>query len=315
MANGECEPIPSASVLYGTINQNHLSHFKTRTPKLKMFSIPNILIVVSIFALQASCFTPMQIKNPTTSHQRISSLQMSTTSETSTNPRKEGLALQLDNGTRKSHSIAQNSAFLTGFLKGLSNKESYSKLLTSLYFVYVAMEDAFGATSEVLVKKMDDAELRRVDAARVDMQYFYGEGWESKIQPSMATKKYVARINEVARDQPKLLIAHQYTRYLGDLFGGQMMGGMATKSLNLSDGEGIEFYTFDEIDDTTDFITRWYTKLNALDLEDEEKAAIVDEANLVFALNIEILEELDGSAMKAVFTLAWKSFQEKIGLA
>lgn len=93
------------------------------------------------------------------------------------------------------------------------------------------------------------------------------------------------------------------------------MGGMATRSLNLSEGKGIEFYKFDDIEDTTDFITYWYRKLNSLDLTDEEKDAIVDEANLAFALNIEIFEELNGSAFKAVLTLVWSSFKEKMGLA
>merc|ERR1719253_1833065 len=102
-------------------------------------------------------------------------------------------------------------------------------------------------------------------------------------------RKYVRRIEAVAAENPKLLIAHQYSRYLGDLFGGQMMGGMATKSLDLREGVGVSFYQFDGIDNTGDFITSWYSKLNALDLTDEEKRAIVDEANHVFALNIEIL--------------------------
>jgi len=256
---------------------------------------------------QATCFAPVPIS-------RLSpSLLMSTTAEVS-NPRKEGLALQLDDGTRKSHSVAENTAFVTGFFKGLSTKDEYSKLLTSLYFVYVAMEEAFDETSEETVKEMDDTSLRRVDAARVDMEYYNGEGWERKITPSRATKKYVNRIKTVARENPKLLIAHQYSRYLGDLFGGQMMGSMATKSLNLSEGKGIGFYQFDGIDDNSVFITNWYEKLNALNLTTEEKQGIVDEANHVFALNIEIFDELEGSAMKAVVSFAWQSFKEKIGL-
>ena len=56
------------------------------------------------------------------------------------NPRLTGLALMLDDGTRKSHSVAQNSAFVTGFFKGLANRNSYRSLITSLYFVYTAME-------------------------------------------------------------------------------------------------------------------------------------------------------------------------------
>merc|ERR1719420_2023710 len=145
------------------------------------------------------------------------------------------------------------------------------------------------------------------------MEYYYGADWRAAVKPSRATAKYVARIEEVARDQPVLLIAHQYTRYLGDLFGGQMMGGMATKSLNLMEGKGIDFYSFDEIGDPKDFSTVWYTRLNELNLSEEEKSAIVEEANLVFALNIEILEELDGSAVRTMLSLVWNSFKERIG--
>jgi heme oxygenase len=39
------------------------------------------------------------------------------------------------------------------------------------------------------------------------------------MQPSPASQTYVARVQEVALTQPYLLVAHQYTRYLGDLFG------------------------------------------------------------------------------------------------
>ena len=253
-----------------------------------------------------------------------SHLYMSTTAEeTATtieneNPRKIGLALQLDDGTRKSHSVAESTAFVSGFFKGLSTKQSYSNLMTSLYFVYEAMEDEFDKTLESTVKTMDYPELRRLKAVELDMGYFYGEGWKNNknIQPSPATKKYVSRIRDVAKNNPKLLLAHQYSRYLGDLFGGQKMSGMATKSLNLEEGKGIAFYQFDDIETstTTDFITAWYKKLNELDLTENEKQDIVDEANLVFALNIEIFEELEGSPFSAVLKYAWKSFKEKLGM-
>jgi len=237
----------------------------------------------------------------------------------SDNPRKTGLALQLDDGTRKSHSFAQNTSFVTSFFKGLSNRQAYQNLLTSLYFVYEAMEEAFDTTNEEYVKLMDYDQLRSLDALRNDMEYFHGIDWESKrniaaISPSYATQKYVKRIQTVANENPKLLIAHQYTRYLGDLFGGQMMGGMASKSLNLEKGCGTAFYTFETIDNAQDFITTWYRTLNSLDLTKEEKNAIVDEANLVFDLNIEILQEIEGDAFSAVMNLLWKSFRERIGI-
>jgi len=266
------------------------------------------LLCASLF--EAESFSITSPRGIRSTHDVHTNLQMAAISET--NPRLEGLAFDLDDGTRRSHSVAQNSSFVSGFFRGLSTREAYSKLLTSLYFVYTAMEDTFDSTSDDMVKKMDNSELRRVEALSVDMEYFYGAGWEKVITPSRAAKKYADRVLEVGRDQPKLLIAHQYTRYLGDLFGGQMMGGMATRSLNLEDGNGVAFYTFDDINSPKDFITTWYQKLNELDLTAKERQEIVDEANYVFELNIEILEELEGSALKAAWTLAWKSFREKM---
>lgn len=239
----------------------------------------------------------------------------STTIDTETdNPRLKGLALALDDGTRKSHSVAQNSAFVTGFFKGLSTPDSYGALLTSLYFVYSAMEESFETSDEQAVKALDDKALRRVSSLEKDLEYFYGVEWSKKLIPSRATKKYVDRVKEVTETKPYLLVAHQYTRYLGDLFGGQMMGGMATRSLNLDKGKGVSFYTFDDIPKVNPYITEWYTRLNMLDLTETQKQEIVDEANLVFDLNIEILEELEGSAAGAIWSLLWNSLKEKMGL-
>jgi len=219
----------------------------------------------------------------------------------------------LDDGTRKSHSVAENTAFVTGFFKGLSTRSAYRDLLTSLFHVYKSMEDAFDECEMEQVKALDDDKLRRIDALRVDMDYFYGDDWDGRINVSPFTQKYVERIRKVAAEKPHLLIAHQYTRYLGDLFGGQMMGGMATRSLNLNDGAGVAFYTFDEIDNAKDFITQWYSKMNALDLSDAEKMEIVDEANLVFEFNIGIFQELKGNPLKAIWSLAISSLKSKFG--
>lgn len=246
-------------------------------------------------------------------------------SSSSNNPRQSGLALQLDEGTRKAHSMAENTAFVTGFFKGISKPESYRNLLTSLYYVYDAMETTLQATHDEGVQLLDDAALRRVPSLEQDMQYFYGsknDDWKTQLpKPTAATVKYVARIEELGniKNNPELsylLIAHQYTRYLGDLFGGQMMGGMAVKSMKLpQDGSGVAFYTFDDIDNNQKYITDWYRRLNSIDLTQEQKEKIVEEANLVFALNIGILEELDGSPLAALWTMGISTLKEKLGLS
>jgi len=223
--------------------------------------------------------------------------------------------LQLDDGTRKSHSMAENTAFVTGFFKGMSNRASFASLVTSLYYVYSAMEEAFENTTDERVKALDKPELRRVRSLKLDMQFYYGNSNTNIAPPTAATVAYVNRVQEVARTQPYLLVAHQYTRYLGDLFGGQMMGGMAMRSLNLEKGQGIKFYEFDDISDTKVYIEDWYRDLNALDFTIEQKQAIVDEANLVFTLNIGLFEELDGSPLKAMFAIFISTLKSKLGLS
>jgi heme oxygenase (biliverdin-producing, ferredoxin) len=177
------------------------------------------------------------------------------------------------------------------------------------------MEETFDQIDEPNVKALDDRELRRLPALEKDMEFFYGENWKQNIRASAGTRTYVDRVLQLKTTSPYLLVAHQYTRYLGDLFGGQMMSGMAQRSLDLDadKGGGVDFYKFHDIDSVKDFITNWYTRLNALDLTDEQKARIVEEANLVFDLNIGILEELEGNPLQALWTLVVNTFQVKIG--
>lgn len=177
------------------------------------------------------------------------------------------------------------------------------------------MENAFDTSSDERVRTMDFKSLRRRDALEKDMQYYFGDNWRATVKPSAATRKYVARVNEVAKDDSTLLVAHMYTRYLGDLFGGQMMGGMARRSLGLDPGQGTAFYEFEGILDTKGFIDNWYRELNALELSDAQKQAIVDEGNLVFALNIELFDELGGNPVKALWSLVISQLREALGLS
>ena len=272
-----------------------------------------------------------------------------------TSQRGQGLGKALDLGTRKSHSIAENTAFITGFFRGLSTRDSFTDLVTSFYFIYKAMEFNFEKTTDERVRALDLPELRRLQALQEDMRYFHpalvaeqnvaatadadtfaGAVARAGIMPSEVTKRYVERIHRVAREEPYLLIAHQYTRYLGDLFGGQMMGGMARRSLKLPREKGTAFYGFKMIptlglirrhtpfspyvaprfphmseinsfftlEEKRNLIEVFYTRMNALGLTEEQQEAIVKEANVVFALNIELFEELEGRWPTAVTSLA-----------
>ena len=230
------------------------------------------------------------------------------------NPRlvEGGLSQLLDDGTRKSHSMAENSAFVTGFFKGVSNRGTFGELVKSLYFIYDTMEKALETSEESRVVALDYPTLRRTKSLEQDMEYFYGANWKNTVSPSPATREYCDHITQVGKEAPFLLVAHQYTRYLGDLFGGQMMGGMATKSLKLEKNKGIAFYSFESIPNTRVFINEWYSTLNALEFSETQRQELVDEANLVFRLNIGIFNELEGNPASTAFRLLLEAIKDKL---
>ena len=146
---------------------------------------------------EAIAFTPART-GPRPLFNGAGALFSSTTEvETEQNPRLGGLALMLDDGTRKSHSIAENTQFVTGFFAGLADRQSYRSLMTSLFFVYEAMEQCMDSTEEERVKALDSPELRRLPSIRKDMDFFYaeelGDDWDRQIEPSNASRQYVAR--------------------------------------------------------------------------------------------------------------------------
>lgn len=97
----------------------------------------------------------------------------------------------------------------------------------------------------------------------------------------------------MGRTHPELLVAHAYTRYLGDLSGGQVLKKIAQKAMALpSSGEGLAFFTFPNIDSPTKFKQLYRARMNTLEMTPEVKHRVTEEAKTAFLLNIELFEEL-----------------------
>ena len=134
------------------------------------------------------------------------------------------LATQLREGTSKSHTMAENVNFIKSFLGGVIDKGSYTEMLSKLYFVYEAIETAMEKNKDHdYIKPIYFPELNRTESLRQDLEFHYGDNWLENTPPSAATLDYVNRINQISEEKPELLVAHAYTRYLGDLSGGQMI--------------------------------------------------------------------------------------------
>lgn len=214
------------------------------------------------------------------------------------------LATQLREGTSKSHSMAENVSFVKSFLGGVIDKESYRKLVSNLYFVYSAMEEEMEKNKEnVYLKPIYFTELNRRKNLELDLEHYYGSDWKSLIRISEATAAYVERIRTISSERPELLVAHAYTRYLGDLSGGQLLKKIAQRAMNLSDGNGLAFYEFDQVADEQEFKQNYKRALDSLPLDANLADNIVAEANVSFTMNMKMFQELETSFTRIIIKL------------
>ena len=208
---------------------------------------------------------------------------------------------ELKEGTSKSHSAAENTKFVSSFLRGVVSEENYRGLIANFYFVYRAMEEEISKhKSDPTIGQVYYKSLERTNFLERDLRYFYGPNWRSIVVPTEACQQYVNRIREV---EPYLLIAHHYTRYIGDLSGGVILRGIAEKALTLPKGEGLHFYDFPDISDAKGFKTSYRTQLDSIPLTEQQKNAIIVEANYAFRLNMYMFDELEGDATKSLWKM------------
>ena len=211
------------------------------------------------------------------------------------------LAAQLREGTKKSHTMAENTGFVSCFLKGVVDKLSYRKLVADLFFVYGAMEEEMTRLKDhPVLAPVAFEQLNRSQALEEDLAYYYGADWRNQIEASPAALEYVARIREVAQSSPELLVGHHYTRYLGDLSGGQILKNIAQKAMNLGENDGLHFYSFPEIADEKAFKTTYRAAMDQLPIDQAMADRMVEEANHAFHLNMKMFQELEGNLVAAI---------------
>lgn len=88
-----------------------------------------------------------------------------------------------------------------------------------------------------------------------------------------------------------LLVAHAYTRYLGDLSGGQVLGKITQKSLGLNNKEGLAFFSFPGVESPNRFKQLYRSRMNSIELTEEERAEVLEEAVSAFEYNIQVRNE------------------------
>jgi heme oxygenase (biliverdin-producing, ferredoxin) len=131
--------------------------------------------------------------------------------------------------------------------------------------------------------------LYRSARIAADLEALVGPHWETSLPLLRAGEAYANRVGHVAKGA--LLIAHCYTRILGDLNGGQLMRRRLIQLFG-PDFQALAFTAFPEIDDLRAFTATYRNTLDRAGDHLADWAPVVDEAAVAFRMNIVLSMEV-----------------------
>lgn len=202
------------------------------------------------------------------------------------------LSAALREGSRAEHEEAESSDFVTELMAGRAHPGQYAAYLRRLRVVYAALEAAVrDHRDDRAVGQVYDESLTRVPALDRDLDH-----WAPGADPattSTAAAAYRDRIEE-ARTRPHLLVAHHYTRYLGDLSGGQLVAQSLRRGYAGLESDGLAFYTFPDIAKPGAYKRAYRARLDGLDLTAPDRSGMVEEVRRAFRLNRDVFREVAG---------------------
>ena len=167
--------------------------------------------------------------------------------------------------------------------------DEYTRYLAQLAWVYEALEERGSRDG-------DPAGVRPRPGAHGRDRGRPGRARRSRLArpPSRRCPRrpaYAAHLRAISDDDVRYL-AHHYTRYLGDLSGGQAIAALVARHYGATPDQ-LGFYRFEIADDGIVRYKRGYREaMNALALSPDEVDVLIDEVRTSFRMNSAIFEAL-----------------------
>ena len=147
------------------------------------------------------------------------------------------LTHRLREATHELHREAEATGLMQALLKGRLPLAGHRALLAELLPLCDALETALPSQANASwLSGLDLVALERAPALRADLH-----GGPTPAAPMPATATYVARLQSLGSRGDPALLAHVYTRYLGDLHGGQILRRVVERCYP---GQGAAFHDF-----------------------------------------------------------------------
>ncbi|MFE1460694.1 heme oxygenase (biliverdin-producing) [Streptomyces nigra] len=196
--------------------------------------------------------------------------------------------------SQEQHTEAETSTFMSDLLGGKLGVDAYARYTEQLWFVYEALESDTGRlTADPVAGPFLRPELFRLAALERDLAHLRGPRWRAGLTALPATRAYADRVRSCVEGWPGGYLAHHYTRYLGDLSGGQIIRDRAERTWGFArKGDGVRFYVFEGIANPAAFKREYRALLDGVPADDLERQRIVAECKKAFALNTAMFQAL-----------------------
>jgi heme oxygenase (biliverdin-producing, ferredoxin) len=202
--------------------------------------------------------------------------------------------------THSLHARAERSGIVNDVLRSKASRFGYALLLRNLLPAYQQLEAGLEAHRlSPAVRAASCRELYRAPALASDLAEIAGHDWENALPLLAAGEQYGRCVAVAAKGDGTRLIAHAYTRYMGDLNGGQVMKRLLARSPGLRQQE-LSFYDFPQIEETEVFKKSYRLGLDDSATLIADIDAVVGEAVTAFELNIAVSEAVQQASAAAV---------------
>lgn len=202
-----------------------------------------------------------------------------------------GLAAALRERTRLLHRRAERTGIVGDIIRGNVDRYKYGVYLRNLLPVYSALEQRLEFARGIPgVGLLARREIYRAPAIEADLGTLFGPDWFRLLPMLPVGAEYGRRVAAAAEHGGVRLIGHAYTRFLGDLNGGEVLKRLLTVALG--DACGLTFYEFPAIAGRVEFAEEYRAAIDIAGTEIEASEPAVEEAAVAFELNIRLSEQV-----------------------
>lgn len=207
------------------------------------------------------------------------------------------LITKIRKNTETLHHASENSGIIKRIVDGTASVKSYAEYIYNLKAMYKAIEEAIENNKDnENVKAFSTPELYKSHLIEKDLEYFLKDSTE-KYELLASTVACVERIKEISTKNPELLVAHAYTRFMADLFGGRTFVPLLGQKYGITE-EGLNYYNCEGVGEIMPYVMGYGMKINNMNLSEELQEKLIVEVSNSYIYNMAVSQELESKLYK-----------------